>query len=61
MTSVSIALALNKIFSKGVSVNMLRHSYLTEKYKDVPALNDMLTTAKQMGHSLGQAFEYVKK
>ena len=26
MNSVSIALALNKIFSKGVSVNMLRHS-----------------------------------
>ena len=61
MNSVSIALALNKIFSKGVSVNMLRHSYLTEKYSDVPPLTDMLTTARQMGHSLGQAMEYVKK
>jgi integrase len=60
MNSVSIALALNKIFSKAVSVNMLRHSYLTEKYKDVPPLTDMLTTARQMGHSLGQAMEYIK-
>lgn len=61
MTSVSIALALNKIFSKAVSVNMLRHSYLTEKYKDVPALTDMMQTARQMGHSLTQGLEYVKR
>ena len=60
MNSVSIALALNKIFSKAVSVNMLRHSYLTEKYKNVPPLTDMLTTARQMGHSLNQAMEYIK-
>ena len=61
MTSVSIALALNKIFSKAVSVNMLRHSYLTEKYKDVPALTDMMDTARQMGHSLTQGLTYVKR
>lgn len=61
MTSVSIALALNKIFSKAVSVNMLRHSYLTEKYKDVPALTDMMDTSRKMGHSLTQALEYVKR
>lgn len=61
MTSVSIAVALNKIFSKAVSVNGLRHSYLTEKYKDMPPLTNMLTTARQMGHSLNQALEYVKK
>lgn len=49
------------IFSKKVSVNLLRHSYLTEKYKDMPSLKDMMETADDMGHTVEQAMEYVKK
>lgn len=61
INSVKIALTLNKIFGKNVSVNGLRHSYITEKYKSMPALKDMMQTAKEMGHSLDQALLYIKK
>jgi integrase len=61
INSVKIALTLNKVFGKNVSVNGLRHSYITEKYKNMPALKDMMQTAKEMGHSLDQALLYIKK
>lgn len=60
INSVKIALTLNKVFGKNVSVNGLRHSYITEKYKNMPALKDMMLTAKQMSHSLETALEYIK-
>ena len=52
---------LHRIFGKKVSVNNLRHSYLTEYYKDTPALKDMNELADQMGHTVNTALEYVKK
>ena len=61
INSVKVALTLNKIFGKNVSINALRHSYITEKYKGVPALKEMMLTAQQMGHSLETALEYIKK
>jgi hypothetical protein len=39
----------------------LRHSFLSEKYKDVPALDDLQKEAKEMGHSLIEHLEYIKK
>jgi hypothetical protein len=60
-TSPNITLLINGIFGKKVSTNMLRHVYLSNKYKDVPALLDMEETAKAMGHNLNVALEmYVK-
>ena len=53
--------ALHRIFGEGISVNSLRHSYLTEYYKNLPALKEMNQLADQMGHSVNQALEYVKK
>jgi hypothetical protein len=52
---------LNKIFGRQASVNILRHSFLTEKYKNVPELIEMKKTADNMGHSIDTALEYVKK
>lgn len=52
---------LHRIFGKKISVNNLRHSYLTEYYKDTPALKDMNELNEKMGHSLVQSLEYVKK
>lgn len=52
---------LNSFFDKKVSVNMLRHSFLTHIYKDMPDLKTMKDTAKGMGHSIEKALEYVKK
>jgi len=52
---------LHRIFGKKISVNNLRHSYLTEYYKDVPALKDIKEINEKMGHSLETSLEYVKK
>ncbi len=60
LTPVKLNQRLNKIFEKKVSCNILRHSFLTEKYKNLPALNEMKEIAGEMGHSVTQALEYVK-
>ena len=52
---------LHRIFGKKISVNILRHSYLTNYYADVPALRDIKELNEKMGHSLETSLEYVKK
>lgn len=61
LSSVKLNQRINKIFDKKVGVNIFRHSFLSEKYKDVPALDDILKTADGMGHSVIEALQYVKK
>lgn len=61
LTPVKLNQRLNKIFGKKISVNILRHSYLSNKYKMMPKLKDMKETAESMGHSLEEALQYVKK
>jgi hypothetical protein len=62
LSSVKLNQRINKIFdNKKVGVNIFRHSFLSEKYKDVPALDDILKTADGMGHSVVEALQYVKK
>jgi len=51
---------LNSILGKKASVNILRHSFLSDKYKDID-IRDMEETAEAMGHSKEQAMLYVKK
>jgi integrase len=55
-----LTVKINKIFGKNVSASMLRHIYLTNLYKDMPALKEMKENARKMGHSVSQAMEYVK-
>ena len=46
----------------GFSCDLIRSLYLTEKYKDVPAIAEMQKTAAQMGHTVSTALIcYVKK
>jgi len=52
---------LNTFFDMRISVNILRHSFLTNLYKDMPDLQDMKDKASDMGHTVAQALEYVKK
>jgi hypothetical protein len=60
-TSPNITLLINGIFGKKISTNMLRHIYLSNKYKDIPAIKEMEDTATAMGHNLNVALEmYVK-
>ena len=61
LSSPQINRILNKAFGRNISCDMLRHMYLTEKYKNIPAIHDMEQTAQEMGHSVSQAMLYVKK
>jgi hypothetical protein len=56
-----IGKVLEGFFKKKIGTSMLRHIYLSNKYKDIPALTEMKETAREMGHSVGQALEYIKK
>jgi integrase len=52
---------LNKILGKKASINILRHSFLSDKYKNLPSLLELEDEAKEMGHSLKEHLEYIKK
>ena len=53
---------LNSIFGKQISVDALRSIYLSEKYKDMPKLDELQNTANEMGHTISTAIQcYVKK
>jgi len=55
----SITRRLNSILGKNVSSSMLRHIYLTDKYGKVN--EQMKEDALNMGHSVEQQKEYIKK
>lgn len=61
LTNVKLNQRFNKIFGKKASVNIMRHSVLTEKFgeqlKQKKALADEMTN---MGSSLGMAETYIK-
>lgn len=52
---------LYQIFNKHVSVNILRHSYITENVlKNMPKYTELETIANDMGHSTSQQILYKK-
>jgi hypothetical protein len=57
-TSSGMTKVLNSIFGKKISVNQLRHIYITEK--SAPLMKELEKTASEMGHSTAQAKLYVK-
>lgn len=61
LSSSQLQQRLNQILGKKASVNILRHSFLTDKYKDLPAVRELEKRAEEMGHSVEQALLYVKK
>lgn len=56
-----ISKMLNQFFGHGVSVNILRHSFITNELKDMPLLTDMEKNAEAMGNSTSQQILYRKK
>lgn len=52
MSQSQLTRCLNRIFGDRVSVNVLRHSYISEFLKDAPKLTEMEKLAKDMGHSV---------
>ena len=62
LSSPQISRILNNAFGgKNISTNMLRHIYLSNIYKDVPALSSIQTLATEMAHSPATALEYIKR
>lgn len=58
LCATGMAKILNSIFKKNVSVNILRHSYLTHTVG--PELKKLQETAKNMGHSMVEQALYIK-
>lgn len=58
LTSSGMSKILNSIFKKNISVNLLRHAYITDNLGD--AFKKIEETAKKMGHSEAQSKLYVK-
>jgi len=40
---------------------MLRHFFVTNEYKNIPALQELKENADEMGHSILTHLEYIKK
>lgn len=58
---VKITQRLNKLFGKSASINILRHSYVTDRTKSMPSLNELEEEALSMGHGLREHLCYAKK
>lgn len=58
---VKITQRLNKIFGKSASINILRHSYVSDRTRDVPRLTELEESANAMGHGLREHLCYAKK
>lgn len=52
---------LNSIFDKKISTSLLRHIYISDKLKDVPALKDLTEMASEMGHSVAEQLKYIRR
>jgi hypothetical protein len=61
LSSPQITRIFNIMFDRKISTNLFRHIYLTNVYKDVPALKNMEKLAASMSHSVAQAMEYIKR
>jgi integrase len=63
LSSPQLNQRINKIFgtTKSVGVNMMRHSFLTEKYGDgIGKKKELATDMKEMGSSIGEAKFYIQ-
>ena len=64
LSTIKLNQRLNRIFGsdKGMSVNALRHSFLSDKYQDsIKMKEDMAKDMEAMGSSLSQASTYINK
>lgn len=62
MSTPTLTMRLNKIFGgRKISVNMLRHIYITDEVlKDAPALKELQKKAEAMGHNVETQMLYRK-
>lgn len=60
LSNAALTQMLNSFFDKKIGTSMLRHIYLSHKFKDMPKLEELQQTADSLGHSVPQMMEYVK-
>jgi len=61
MNNVQLVQRLNKIFNNKISVNQLRHTYMTDKYGETSKTNKLMSDDfKMMGSSIAQEKVYIK-
>lgn len=60
LTNVRLTQKLNALFGSKISTSMLRHIYISNKLKDVPALKELQQMAQDMGHSVTEQLTYIK-
>jgi len=60
-SNVALAQQLNTIFGKKISTSMLRHIYLSHRFKNVPSLKELQGTADSLGHSVETMLSYIVK
>jgi len=61
LSSTTLTQRLNKIFDSKISVNALRHTYLTDKHKDsIKTIDQLKKDMQLMGSSILQAKTYIK-
>lgn len=63
LSSASLTKRLGRIFNKpGFGINILRHAYVSDvALKNMPFLNELEETAKELGHSSMETILYKKK
>ena len=67
LSSSKLTKILNRVFGANVSVNMLRHIYITDQYNSTSkksvkeVMTDMKDLASDMGHSVETQKQYFKK
>ena len=63
LSSASLTKRLGRIFNKpGFGINILRHAYVSDvALKNMPFLNELEQTAKELGHSSMETILYKKK
>mgnify|MGYP003389213945 FL=1 len=61
ISSSQITRLLNGIFGKNVSTSMLRHIYLSDKFKNMPTIKEMQEVSADLGHTLPTMLTYIKK
>lgn len=52
---------MNQLFGSKISTSLIRHIYLSDKLKAIPKLSELTQLSKDMGHSVMQQLEYIKK
>jgi hypothetical protein len=62
LSPITLNQRLNKIFKKPISVNMIRHAYISHLYPDdMPKLEELNKIAHDMGHNINEQQKYIKK